>query len=279
MSPRFADQPESILSALRMQVCAVRPLAPSEILSRQERLRTEALDEIRRRCGRRLDRWIAFSWWYRRLCRYFALREANRHHLMYYATAVRHLLLRLGDLLVGQGTFEAREDIFFLTLEERSDLLAGLARDWRGLVRGRRLEREHNALITVPDTIRDWASAVEDREEPDRLDSDGPWQGLPISAGRATGPVRLVRSMADWDHVHAGDIIVSPVIDPGMAPLFGIVGGLIVEMGGTLSHGAIIAREYGLPTVANIFRAMSRFKDGDRVELRADSGEVLRVRT
>ena len=64
------------------------------------------------------------------------------------------------------------------------------------------------------------------------------------------------------------------VIDPGLAPLFGLAGGLIAEMGGTLSHGAIIAREYGLPTVANVPGITARLKEGDRIRLDAERGEI-----
>ncbi len=73
----------------------------------------------------------------------------------------------------------------------------------------------------------------------------------------------------------AGEILVAPVIDPGMAPLFGLAGGLIVEMGGTLSHGAIIAREFGLPTVANVEGAMTLFATGQQVTLDASAGRIL----
>ncbi|MDH4084500.1 MAG: PEP-utilizing enzyme [Nitrospira sp.] len=78
----------------------------------------------------------------------------------------------------------------------------------------------------------------------------------------------------DWDQVRPGEILVVSVIDPGLAPLFGIVGGLIAEMGGTLSHGAIIAREYGLPTIANVEGAMARLSDGLQVRLDAGSGTI-----
>lgn len=71
-----------------------------------------------------------------------------------------------------------------------------------------------------------------------------------------------------------GEILVVPVIDPGLAPLFGLAGGLIAEMGGTLSHGAIIAREYGLPTIANVDGVMARLEDGQRVTVDAGSGTI-----
>lgn len=273
MSPRLADNPEAILALLRTQVRSTSP-AREAILSRQEKTRTEALNEIKRRIGWRRHRWAIFSWWYRHLCCFFALREANRHHLMYYSAAARHLLLRLGELLVVRGVVDARDDIFFLTIAERAELGAGDGRDWRALIHARRAERERNAAIEVPDTVRDWESANRVSVPSGRHDGNGPLFGMPISAGSVTGPVRLVRSVTDWSKVMPGDVIVAPVIDPGMAPLFGVAGGLIVEMGGTLSHGAIIAREYGLPTVANVEGAMTRLSEGQRVMVDAGSGTI-----
>ncbi len=89
--------------------------------------------------------------------------------------------------------------------------------------------------------------------------------------------VRLVRSAADYAKVGRGDIIVAPVIDPGIAPLLALAGGVIAAMGGVLSHGAIIAREYGVPTVANVPDAMTWLKDGDRVRIDAGRGTVERL--
>lgn len=273
MSPRIADNPEAILAVLRMQIRAPSP-DRKEILSRQETIRTAALRTIKQRMGLRLDRWAVFSWWYRRLCRFFALREANRHHLMYYSAAARNLLLHLGDLLVADGLCDTRDDIFFLTIEDRAALAAGEQRDWRAAIAARRAERERNATVQVPDTVRDWETASREIPSFDRRNATGRLSGLPISAGSVVGPIRLIRSLADWSKVTAGDILVAPVIDPGMAPLFGLAGGLIVEMGGTLSHGAIIAREYGLPTVANVEGAMTGLPEGRLVRLDARAGTI-----
>ncbi|MGQ0667697.1 MAG: PEP/pyruvate-binding domain-containing protein [Nitrospiraceae bacterium] len=273
MSPRLADNPEAILFILRSQVASTSP-GREAILSRQEQARTAALNEIKHRMGWRAHHWAMFLWWYRRLCRFFALREANRHHLMHYSAAARNLLLRLGELLVARSVCDTRDDVFFLTIEDRAKLLSGNERNWRALIRERRRERERHAEMEVPDTIRDWEVVSQGSVPPDRPDGSGPLAGIPISVGSVTGPVRLVRSLTDWGKVIPGDIIVAPVIDPGMAPLFGIAGGLIVEMGGTLSHGAIIAREYGLPTVANVEGAMSRLREGQLVRLDAGAGSI-----
>jgi len=275
ISPRFADQPELLLSVVRAQLLSPANAPPADILARQASTRAQALVEIRRRCGRCLHRWLIFVWWYRRLCRFFTLREANRHHLMYYSAAVRNLLLRLGELLAEQSVLVSREDIFFLTLDERADLTAGRQQDWREVVRARRTERERQRLVSVPDTIRAWKPVCDDRAERHSDLPEKVLRGIPISAGFITGPARLVRSIADWGRVRAGDIIVTSVIDPGMAPLFVIAAGLVAEMGGTLSHGAIIAREYGLPAVVNVLGATARIREGDSLMVNAMRGDVL----
>ena len=275
MSPRFADRPELLLSVLRTQILAPTSATPADILQRQTRVRERALAEIRTRLGWRLHRRAIFSWWYRRLCRFFALREANRHHLMYYSAATRTLLLRLGEWLVQQGRLSSQEDIFFLTIEARADLLAGGSRDWQGMIQARRAERDHDAMITVPDTIQDWREAVRGTDTSSIVDPDGVFRGIPISGGKVVGRVRFVRSMEDWNRVCRGDILVVSVIDPGMAPLFGVAEGLVAEMGGTLSHGAIIAREYGLPAVANVSGVTTRLKEGDQITLDAERGEII----
>ena len=274
MSQRLVDNPEAILAVLRAHLGSSSG-GQEAIRCRQDHARAEAFTEIKRRMGWRLYRWWTYLWLYRRLCRFFALREANRHHLMYLTAATRNLLLHLGDLLVAQGVCESRDDIFFLTLTDRAELLARENRDWRTVIRARRVERERNAVIDPPDTIRDWETARTGSTPAGRHDRSGRLSGIPISIGTVAGPVRLLHSPTDWSNVTPGDILVARVIDPGMAPLFGIAGGLIVEMGDTLSHGAIIAREYGLPTVANVEGAMTRLVEGQFVKLDAGAGTIF----
>lgn len=270
MSPRFEDQPEIVLDVLRHQVNAPTAQAPAEILARQRRVREQACEVIRSRCG--WLRWRVFSWWYRRLCRFYALREANRHHQMHYAGAIRRLLLRAGALLTERGLLAQAEDIFFIRVEEQLPLLNLETRDWLALVQSRKQARARDIGTVAPDRLIDGA----DEESAERAPNAMEWRGVPISAGFAAGPARIIRTGEDWGKVAPGDILVAPVIDPGMAPLFGIAAGLVVEMGGTLSHGAIIAREYGLPAVANIPGVTVYLREGEIVELDAASGTVRR---
>ncbi len=147
-------------------------------------------------------------------------------------------------------------------------------KDWRALVTARRAQREHWLTLEVPDVIR--SVKFPEPNDTHALEANGSLSGIPVSSGRVSGPVTFVRSEADWTNVRQGDIIVAPVIDPGMAPLFGVAAGLIVEMGGTLSHGAIIAREYGLPTITNVRFAMARLSKGEIVTVDAGQGIVRR---
>ncbi len=274
-SPRFSDRPELLLAILRIQILSPASATPADILQRQTVIREGALAEIRSRFGWRLHRRAVFSWLYRRLCRFFALREANRHHLMYYSAAARSLLLRLGERLVEQGLLSAREDIFYLTNNERADLLEGGSRDWLERIQARRTDRDLYAAVNVPDTIWDWRDAVRGSGPFSSAALEGLLQGIPISGGLVEGPVRIVRSMEDWSRVRRGEILVVSVIDPGLAPLLGVAAGLVSEMGGTLSHGAIIAREYGLPTIANVPGLTARLQEGDRISLDGERGEVI----
>jgi pyruvate,water dikinase len=194
---------------------------------------------------------------------------------MYYSTAARNLLLRLGEWLVERGQISSREDIFYLTIEARAELLAGQSSDWKGMIQARRAERDRYTTVSVPDTIRDWNEVVRDSGTLSVRSSDRVFHGIPISAGKVVGPARFVRSMEDWSRVCRGDILVVSVIDPGMAPLFGVAAGLVAEMGGTLSHGAIIAREYGLPAVANVTGITGKLQEGDHISLDAENGTII----
>jgi len=278
MSPRIADQPDAVLVLLRTQLGAGKGAPPGAVTAQQSRRRQEALAEIHRRFGWRLHRGVIFRWWYRRLSRFCALREANRHHLLYYSTAVRHLLLQLGERLVEQGVLAQRDDLFFLTVEEQALVSQGGQRDWQRLAQERREEWMRHHRLQVPDTIRDWELVLaQGLTLPEGGASDGRLGGIAVSAGTATGPVRILRSTDDWQRVRPGDILVVPVIDPGMAPLFGIASGLIAELGGTLSHGAIIAREYGLPVLVNVPYAMSRLREDELVEIVSATGTIRRL--
>ena len=91
---------------------------------------------------------------------------------------------------------------------------------------------------------------------------------------RSRGRVRVLRSADEGDRLRPGEILVAPATDPVWTPLFGRAGGLVLELGGMLSHGAVVAREYRLPGVVNVVGATSRLHDGQEVTLDGRSGAV-----
>jgi phosphohistidine swiveling domain-containing protein len=274
MSPRFVEVPEYVLGVIRGHLLFPPTRSADEIRRGQDSARQESLRLLRAGFGWRLHEWVVFTWWRRRLCRYLGLREANRHALMHFIACARHVATSVGGTLAASGILQSSEDIFFLLLDEIKAVASGTAGDWRGLAVARRKEWESHATRSVPDTVIGSAEGVVDKGGR----SDGSLRGLPISAGYAEGPVCLLLSPNDMKKVKRGDILVASVIDPGMAPLMGLAAGLVVEMGGTLSHGAIIAREYGLPAIANVHGVTHLLKDGECVAVDATAGEIKRLK-
>ena len=273
-SPRFAETPAYLLGIVRAHLQAPAAASSEEIRREQETRRDEALRRIRTACGWRVHEWLFFRWWHRRLALYLNLREANRHALMHFCAATRRLFLALGGRLAAGGALRSSDDIFFLASEEVRESVRDQGRDWKTVVDARRMERARNAQLDAPDTL---TGSGPPSMKAETGEATGISTGLPISPGYAEGPARLVRSPEDRARVKPGDILVVPVIDPGMAPLFGLAAGLVAEMGGTLSHGAIIAREYGLPAVANVPGITRRLRDDERIVVDAARGEIRRL--
>ena len=104
-------------------------------------------------------------------------------------------------------------------------------------------------------------------------------QGVPVSPGLARGPARLITSPGQFERIRTGDILVTRAADPGWTPVFGRLAGLVLELGGQLSHGAVVAREYGLPAVAGVANAMRQLKDGQEILVDGVAGTVKLLQT
>ncbi len=282
-SPRFSEMPEYVLGVVRAQLQQASSTAQRPRGHEASAARRAALHEIRRRFGWRRHEWAIFRWWHRRLDRFLSLREANRHHLMYFSLAARLLELKLAEHFVAAGRLRTRDEIFFLLPDEIQAMAKGATINARELVERRQAERARWQAVTAPDVIRGLAeltSAGADAAAVDHVGHDDHrLRGIPISTGIVEGPARVIRNPADTAQVRRGDILVTSVIDPGLAPVFGLAAGLVAEMGGILSHGAIIAREYGLPTVANVPGVTHLLQEGEWIRVDGGTGEVRRIRS
>lgn len=273
MSPRFSETPEYVLGIIRGHVLSPLQRSTQTIRAEQATAREQALARLRTAFRRRPHEWQLIRLWLARLSRFLTLREANRHHLMYFTAAVRRVLLIVGRQYATRNLLNEPDDIFLLLPDEIKLLVAEKEPfDWKALIARRRAERAQDAEQSVQDFIPSRTHLAENTLK----SSSSMLTGLSVSAGNASGVVRLVRNSLDYTKVRRGDIIVTPVLDPGMAPLLGIASGIVAEMGGILSHGAIIAREYGVPAVVNVGGVTNLLHEGESITLDATLGLITR---
>jgi phosphoenolpyruvate synthase/pyruvate phosphate dikinase len=185
---------------------------------------------------------------YHRVRRYRLHREAVSSLYTYGYGRLRDYFLALGDRFVQRGILENREDIFYLCLDEvRSIARNGDRPEAYGeRVASRKAEIEQVRDIVPPEIIYgDKAPPVESRAGQNL-------QGIPTSRGHYTGTAKVLRGIQDLWKMESGDVLVIPYSDVGWTPLFAKAGAVIAESGGVLSHGSIVAREYGIPAVVSV---------------------------
>lgn len=209
------------------------------------------------------------------------LRELPKYFFVVAIAAMRRELLQVGEALTIAGSIAAPADIFFLDLAEAEAGLTG--EDFRQRVHDRRLvyEREllrrHIPRVLLSDGTEPEAQRVEQPggEQPagEQGVAAGTLNGTPASAGVVSGPARVILDPVGA-HLEPGDILVAPSTDPGWTPLFLTAGGLVMEMGGANSHGAVVAREYGIPAVVGVPDATTRLLTGQRISVDGAAGTV-----
>ncbi|MFI5378038.1 MAG: PEP/pyruvate-binding domain-containing protein [Tepidisphaerales bacterium] len=198
--------------------------------------------------------------------RYLVFRETGKHYLMLGYELLRHVALEAGRRLeIGDGVFQ-------LTQEELFDALRiGYAPIH--LIHERQKVYEAEQRVWVPQVID--VEAIETLGEAPRVEMAGSHKAFAVSSGVATGPARIVRSPQEAGELGSGYVLVCPSTDPGWTPLFVNAGGLILECGGTLSHGAVVAREMNIPAVV-LPGATSLFADGESITVDGRNGVVSR---
>ena len=210
------------------------------------------------------------------------LREEQRFFWQKTLALQRHLFLRLAQHMVAQGLLEKCEHVFFLAIDEMRAYVNAQT-DAQGYARlASTREQQFARLRQENDSAPAWSY-------PPFLHGNRPWettaraqqgqfQGRAISPGLAQGRVVVVFTPEEFDKIRPGDVLVTRGIDPGWTPVFGLLSALVMEHGGQLSHGAVVAREYGLPTVAGIPGITQALHDGDAVIVDGLNGLVSIVR-
>ena len=198
-------------------------------------------------------------------------REHPKYGMVSRYLLYKQALLAEAERLVDAGVLGEVEDAFFLRFEELHDVVRTGRVDGE-LVGERRAAFRTYAALTPPRVLTSDGEAVAGTYGRDDLPA-GALVGLAVSAGTIEGRARVILDLADAD-VEAGDILVTTATDPSWSPLFVAIAGLVTEVGGLMTHGAVVAREYGLPAVVGVEGATRLIRDGRRIRVHGTDGYV-----
>jgi phosphohistidine swiveling domain-containing protein len=274
--PRWAEDPTHVLGVLGNYLRLDDPeRAPDTVFARSaaeaESMVATLTDRARQRgalraraVGVALDRTRQLA----------GLRELPKYYIVRVLAQVRVELLDIGAELSAAGGLARADDLFFLDLREVGDAIDG--RDVCDVAAGRRgLYDRETARRHVPRVLLSDGTEPEARSALTSV-ADGALVGIAASAGTATGSARVVLEPAGA-YLAPGEILVAPSTDPGWTPLFLTAGGLVMEMGGPNSHGAVVAREYGIPAVVGLPAATSSIVTGQEITVDGTRGLVTSV--
>lgn len=291
--PRWSEDPTHVIGVLANYLRLEDPaLSPDALFARGAAEAVLMIKSLSARVGGVRGRVVRFA-----LSRARALagiRELPKFSMVTILAAMRAELVTIGTGLTTSGLLDSPQDIFFLTMEEvRTALTTAPGKTAPGggtpaapgdgatpylatlrvLVSERREDaarerrRRHLPRVLLSDGTEPEAVAIS-------APVDGALTGTPASAGSVTGIARVVLDPVGA-HLEPGEILVCPSTDPGWTPLFLTAGGLVMEMGGANSHGAVVAREYGIPAVVGVARATEHIVTGQRITLDGTSGMVI----
>ncbi len=271
--PRWAEDPAHIFGVLANYL-RVDDLdrAPDVVFARSAAQAEEMIATLTaraRRRGRLRGRVVGLALSRVRLLA--GLRELPKYYFVTVLARARRDLAAVGSWLAGTGRLATADDVFFLDLREAADAVDG--RDFRDVVADRReayareLRRRHIPRVLLSDGTEPEAGTAP------VVATDGALVGTPASAGVVSAAARVVLDPVGA-HLEPGEILVAPSTDPGWTPLFLTAGGLVMEMGGANSHGAVVAREYGIPAVVGVPAATNRITTGQRLTVDGATGVV-----
>ncbi|WP_282938523.1 phosphoenolpyruvate synthase [Paenibacillus sp. RC67] len=274
---RWRDDPGALLPSIENHM---RTMQPGEHRERFAQGAEEAEAAARELISR--VRELPFGWFkaklMSRMIRVFRHMMGVREHPKYVMIRlfgfIRQALLEEAKSLVAQGLLQTEEDIFYLTLDEVLQLTRGGATvHLTETISERKRDYERFQALTPPRLMTSEGEIITGTLQ--RKDApEGALIGTPVSVGVVEGIARVVLR-PDEAKLNKGEIMIAPFTDPGWTPLFHSAIGLVMEVGGLMTHGAVVAREYGIPAVVGIEGATSRIKDGDRIRLDGTRGFVL----
>ncbi|MTV50984.1 phosphoenolpyruvate synthase [Heliobacillus mobilis] len=202
---------------------------------------------------------------------FIGYREYPKYGMVSRYAFYKQALLKEAEQLVHANVIHEKEDIYYLTLEELREVVRTKKLDYQ-IINKRKEEYKLYERLTPPRVITSDGEIIAGEYKRENLPADA-IAGLPVSSGVIEGQARVILNMEDAN-LEDGDILVTAFTDPSWTPLFVSIKGLVTEVGGLMTHGAVIAREYGLPAVVGVENATKLIKDGQRIRVHGTEGYI-----
>jgi phosphoenolpyruvate synthase/pyruvate phosphate dikinase len=271
---RWAEQPSALVPLI---LCNIRNFEPNAGSRKFDRGRQEALKKEREI----LDRLAPLPGATRKvnetkrmislLRNFIGYREYPKYGMVSRYFVYKQALLKEAEQLVQANVIVEKEDIYYLSFEELREVVRTNQLDYQ-LISKRKDEYRLYEKLTPPRIITSDGEIITGKYKRKKFPADA-IIGLPVSSGIIEGRARVILNMENAD-LENGDILVTTFTDPGWTPLFVSIKGLVTEVGGLMTHGAVIAREYGIPAVVGVENATRLIKDGQRIRVNGGSGYV-----
>jgi pyruvate,water dikinase len=275
--PRWREDPTPIMQTLKSYLQIDQESAPDVLFARGQEAAQAAIEKLaqearRRRGGKLRERIVRGA--AHRIRVLMGVRESPKFFAIRVMGIARKALLEAGEEFAEAGVMDRADDLSFLTFAELDALSHNESRDWKGLVATRRgiYDRESRRR-QVPRLLASDGRAFYEGVGAN-TDTGDIITGSPVSPGVVEGIVHVVFSPHET-RLAPGEILVCPGTDPAWTPLFMAAGGLVTEVGGMMTHGSVVAREYGIPAVVGVHQATSRLKDGQRIRVDGTAGKII----
>ncbi|HDV8361437.1 TPA: phosphoenolpyruvate synthase [Bacillus cereus] len=207
----------------------------------------------------------------RNIRNFIGYREYPKYGMINRYFIYKQALLKEAEQLVQSGAIREVDDIYYLTFEELHEVVRTSKLDYK-LIQKQKNDYKLYEKLTPPRIMTSDGEIITGKYKRENLPADA-IVGLPVSSGVIEGRARVILNMEEAN-LEEGDILVTAFTDPGWTPLFVSIKGLVTEVGGLMTHGAVIAREYGLPAVVGVENATKLIKDGQRIRVHGTEGYI-----
>jgi pyruvate,water dikinase len=282
--PRWREDPTPVMHTLQSYLQIEPAFAPDILFAKGAQAAQDAAEKIvanlRKGHGGWLKAKIARAA-ARRVRLLMGARESPKFFIIRMMGIAKKALLEVGQEFVDAGTINRADDLTFLKLNELDELASSRVgqlpvptKDWKSLIAERRAtyERELRRRQVPRVLVSDGRAFYEGVGA--KTDTGDLITGSPVSPGVAEGIVHVVLDPRGV-HLAPGEILVCPGTDPAWTPLFMAAGGLVTEVGGMMTHGSVVAREYGIPAVVGVHQATLRLKDGQKIRVDGTQGKIM----